>query len=130
MYRIYKRENNEIIMIVRWVLTELFGALFIVLIGIYLYFKLIIFNYWRRKGVPYEEPMFPAGNITDAILNKKSIRKLSFSFIGFKKKSSIILYYFKTFLVIILQPIFSEIFTPNTICFLLSEHIRFSNELS
>lgn len=68
-------------MIVRWILTELFGALLIILIGIYLYFKLIVFNYWRRKGVPYEEPTFPTGNITDAILNKKSIRKLSFSFI-------------------------------------------------
>ncbi|XP_047354943.1 uncharacterized protein LOC124951156 [Vespa velutina] len=63
-------------MMSEWILLELFGALFIIIIGIYFYFKLIVFNFWRRKSVPYEEPTFPAGNITDAILNKKSIPEI------------------------------------------------------
>lgn len=63
-----------------WILSQLFGALFLIVITIYLYFKLIAFNFWKKKGVPYEEPTFPAGNISDSILNKKSIGKLSFIF--------------------------------------------------
>lgn len=63
-----------------WILSELFGFVFLIVITIYLYFKLIAFNFWRRKGVPYEEPTFPGGNINDTIFNKKSIGKLSYIF--------------------------------------------------
>lgn len=30
--------------------------------AIYIYFK-HAFNYWRSRGIPFEEPMFPFGNI-------------------------------------------------------------------
>ncbi|KAL2713807.1 putative cytochrome P450 6a14 [Vespula squamosa] len=56
-----------------WILSELFGALLFIGITIYMYFKLIAFNFWRRRGVPYEEPTFPGGNINDTIFNKKSL---------------------------------------------------------
>ncbi|KAL2713806.1 cytochrome P450 6a2-like [Vespula squamosa] len=73
-------------MIVQWILLKLFGVLFLIIIGLYLYFKLIVFNFWRRKGVLYEEPTFPTGNITAAIFNKKSIHNI-FEEIYIKHKS-------------------------------------------
>lgn len=72
-------------MIVEWILLKLFGVLFFMIIGLYLYFKLIVFNFWRRKGVLYEKPTFPTGNIATAIFNKKSIRKLIYFYSSFKK---------------------------------------------
>ncbi|KAI4493134.1 hypothetical protein M0802_009684 [Mischocyttarus mexicanus] len=60
-------------MTISWLLSELLGVIFIVIIGIYLYFKLIVFNYWKKRGIPYEEPTFPAGNLTELILEKKTV---------------------------------------------------------
>ena len=47
---------------------ELISAIFFVLISlltiIYAYFK-YSFQYWKWKGVPYDEPSFPYGNIKE-----------------------------------------------------------------
>ncbi|KAK2589109.1 hypothetical protein KPH14_001935 [Odynerus spinipes] len=60
-------------MTIGWILSELFGALFLVVSCAYLYYKLIVFNFWRKKGVPYEEPSFPIGNINETVFDRKSI---------------------------------------------------------
>ncbi|XP_043496163.1 probable cytochrome P450 6a14 [Polistes fuscatus] len=73
-------------MINGWVLSELIGALFFIVTGTYLYFKLIVINFWNNKNVPYEEPTFPAGNLTEVILNKKTIGDV-FGEIYLKNKS-------------------------------------------
>lgn len=39
---------------------------------IYFYFKWA-FSYWKRRGVPYSEPIFPYGNIREPIMNLMSM---------------------------------------------------------
>ncbi|PSN38879.1 hypothetical protein C0J52_18964 [Blattella germanica] len=59
---------SDTILYVLFVLAASFMGLFLVL---YAYFK-YSFTYWKRKGVVYPEPSFPFGNLTDALLMKKS----------------------------------------------------------
>lgn len=54
-------------------LTELIGVFIIVLSIVYIYYKYVIFNFWRKKGVFYVEPIVPAGNLTALVTGKLSI---------------------------------------------------------
>jgi cytochrome P450 family 6 len=55
--------------------------------GLYWYYTMI-FNYWKKKGVHYMEPMIIFGNIKDRILFRKSfhefVRDLYMTFDGHK----------------------------------------------
>lgn len=48
-------------------------AVLITFIGIiYVYVK-YAFSYWQRKGIPYIEPKFPFGNLTDSLTQRSSL---------------------------------------------------------
>ncbi|XP_072764118.1 probable cytochrome P450 6a14 isoform X1 [Anoplolepis gracilipes] len=55
------------------VLVELIAIFIAVLIVIYIYYKYVVFNYWRKKGVFYVEPVVPTGNIGSLVASKISI---------------------------------------------------------
>ncbi|XP_011875039.1 PREDICTED: probable cytochrome P450 6a14 isoform X2 [Vollenhovia emeryi] len=55
------------------VLVELIGASVVALSIVYLYYKFVIFNFWRKRGVFYLEPVVPTGNITNLILGKVQV---------------------------------------------------------
>ncbi|XP_043482165.1 probable cytochrome P450 6a14 [Leptopilina heterotoma] len=52
---------------------EFFGVVTVVLLGVYLYFKLFIYNYWEKNGVQYIKPIVPVGNILNAVIGKQHI---------------------------------------------------------
>jgi cytochrome P450 family 6 len=41
-----------------------------ILAGVYIFFKWS-FTYWKKRNVPYIEPIFPFGNFKDMILTRK-----------------------------------------------------------
>ncbi|XP_032662725.1 probable cytochrome P450 6a14 isoform X2 [Odontomachus brunneus] len=48
-------------------------GIFIVALALgYIYYKYVIFNFWRKKGVFYLEPVVPTGNVNDFIAGKIS----------------------------------------------------------
>lgn len=48
----------------------LFFVIF-VLLCVYAYFKFVAFSYWKKLGVPYDEPIVPFGSINvNAFLKK------------------------------------------------------------
>lgn len=51
------------------------GASIVALILSYIYYKYVIFDFWRKKGVFYIEPIVPTGNITDFITGRISAGK-------------------------------------------------------
>lgn len=50
----------------------LVSLLVTLLVTAYLYVK-NTFSYWKRREIPYKEPSFPFGNLTDLFMGKKSI---------------------------------------------------------
>ncbi|PSN38878.1 hypothetical protein C0J52_18965 [Blattella germanica] len=53
------------------------GALIVVLLlAIYIRFKKA-FTYWKKKNVPYIEPIFPFGNFADAVLVRRSFAEMN-----------------------------------------------------
>lgn len=57
-------------------LAELIGIFIIALSVVYIYYKYVLFNYWRKKGVFYIEPTVPAGNLTAYVTGKLSVGEL------------------------------------------------------
>ncbi|XP_011705562.1 PREDICTED: probable cytochrome P450 6a20 [Wasmannia auropunctata] len=55
------------------VLTELIGTVILALSIVYIYYKYVIFNFWRKKGVFYVEPVVPTGNVTALITGKVQV---------------------------------------------------------
>ncbi|XP_071576390.1 probable cytochrome P450 6a14 [Temnothorax nylanderi] len=55
---------------------ELIGVLTIALSVVYIYYKYVLFNFWRKKGIFYVEPVVPAGNLTDFVTGKLSVGEL------------------------------------------------------
>ncbi|XP_024936351.1 probable cytochrome P450 6a14 [Cephus cinctus] len=59
------------------VLSDIWDLKFYLLAGaigaIYLYVKLVIFKYFDRRGIPYERPTFPFGNVSGVFRGKMSI---------------------------------------------------------
>lgn len=55
------------------VLVELIGASIVFLSIVYIYYKFVIFNFWRKRGVFYVEPVVPTGNVTDLITGKVQV---------------------------------------------------------
>lgn len=47
------------------VFLYLIGAVFIVLVALYIYFQ-FQFGYWKRRNVPHAKPSFPFGNLQGA----------------------------------------------------------------
>ncbi|XP_019885509.2 cytochrome P450 6k1 [Camponotus floridanus] len=54
-------------------IAELIGIFIVVLIIVYTYYKYVLFNYWRKRGIFYIEPVVPTGNIGDIVTKKKTI---------------------------------------------------------
>ncbi|XP_029670025.1 probable cytochrome P450 6a20 [Formica exsecta] len=57
-------------------LAELIGVFIITLSVVYIYYKYVLLNYWRKKGVFYVEPTVPAGNLTPYVTGKVSVGEL------------------------------------------------------
>ncbi|XP_076277121.1 putative cytochrome P450 6a13 [Lasioglossum baleicum] len=55
-----------------WMLTEIVGALILIITGLYIYYKLFVFTFWRKKGVYNVEPTFPTGNMLPLLTGKLS----------------------------------------------------------
>ncbi|XP_039312723.1 cytochrome P450 6k1-like [Solenopsis invicta] len=55
------------------VLVELIGAFIVVLSIVYIYYKYVIFNFWRKRGVFYIEPVVPTGNVTPLVTGKTQV---------------------------------------------------------
>ncbi|XP_072764620.1 uncharacterized protein [Anoplolepis gracilipes] len=55
------------------VLAKLIITFIAALIIIYTYFKYVLFNYWRKRGVFYIDPVVPTGNIGSLVTKKVSI---------------------------------------------------------
>ncbi|XP_043497387.1 cytochrome P450 6k1-like [Polistes fuscatus] len=72
-------------MAISWILSELIYVLIFIIIGTYLYYKIYVFNFWSKRGVPYVKPMFPVGNFLDVILERKIFGEI-FAEIYFKYK--------------------------------------------
>ena len=53
-------------------LLEVGTLLSFILAAVYIYFKWS-FTYWKKRHVPYTEPIFPFGNFIDMVLTRKSI---------------------------------------------------------
>ncbi|XP_011706828.1 PREDICTED: cytochrome P450 6k1-like [Wasmannia auropunctata] len=52
------------------VFAELIGAFIVALSILYIYYKFVIFNFWRKRGVFYVEPVVPTGNVTAVVTGK------------------------------------------------------------
>lgn len=37
----------------------------------YLYFKVVVYSYWKRHGVPHAKPLIPLGNLSKDFFMKK-----------------------------------------------------------
>lgn len=48
------------------------GVSIVALVLGYIYYKYVIFNFWRKKGVFCVEPVVPTGNVTDFVTGKIS----------------------------------------------------------
>ena len=57
------------------VLAEIIGAIVVVLSIVYIYYKYVIFNFWRKRGVFYVEPVVPTGNITPLVTERAQVGK-------------------------------------------------------
>lgn len=57
--------------------NKIYITVLFLLIIIYLYFKLIIYSYWKNHNVPHEKPTVPLGTISGKfVLKKITIGKL------------------------------------------------------
>lgn len=48
----------------------------VALSAIYLYMRVVVFGYWKRRNIPFLEPSFPFGNIFDLLCQKVSIGEM------------------------------------------------------
>ncbi|XP_033219776.1 probable cytochrome P450 6d4 isoform X2 [Belonocnema kinseyi] len=60
-------------MIFSEILPKILGLLIVFLSIAYLYFKFILYSYWKRKNVPFEEPCVPFGSIGKIIQGKDNL---------------------------------------------------------
>lgn len=51
------------------------GISVIALTIVYIYYKYVLFNFWRKLGVFYIEPVVPTGNVTDYVIGKIAVGK-------------------------------------------------------
>jgi len=54
---------------------ELIGALIAALTVVYIYYKYVLFNFWRKKDIFYVEPVVPTGNLTAFVTGKLCVGK-------------------------------------------------------
>ncbi|XP_020281102.1 probable cytochrome P450 6a14 [Pseudomyrmex gracilis] len=57
-------------------LIGLITAIVVALCSVYIYYKFVVFTFWRKKGVFYIDPVVPAGNVTSLIIGKISVGEL------------------------------------------------------
>lgn len=59
-----------------WFFIKLIIYTGIIIAGIYMYFKKILYSYWEKRGISYLEPTVPLGNLTQHFMGKISIGML------------------------------------------------------
>ncbi|XP_014488133.1 PREDICTED: probable cytochrome P450 6a14 [Dinoponera quadriceps] len=52
------------------------GTFIVALTLVYIYYKYVLFNFWRKRGIFYVEPVIPTGNVTDLVIGKMTIGEL------------------------------------------------------
>ncbi|XP_078043581.1 cytochrome P450 6k1 isoform X2 [Augochlora pura] len=55
-----------------WMISEIFGATILVISALYIYYKIYVFAFWRKKGVYNVEPTFLTGNMMPLLTGKIS----------------------------------------------------------
>ncbi|XP_077266102.1 cytochrome P450 6k1-like isoform X1 [Temnothorax americanus] len=87
----------------------------IALSALYIYYKFVIFNFWRRRNVFYIEPVVPTGNITNFITGKQQIGVfLQNSYMKYKEHRAIGMYaFFKPYLMIADPDLIREVLIKN-----------------
>ncbi|XP_015182412.1 PREDICTED: probable cytochrome P450 6a14 [Polistes dominula] len=63
-------------MAIYWILSELIYILIFIIIGIYLYYKFYICNYWSKRGIPFEKPKYFIEKILDIVCNRKTFGEI------------------------------------------------------
>jgi len=56
-------------------LVALIGIFVLFFSAFYIYYKYVLFKFWRKRGVPYIEPIVPTGNATAFVMGKQSAGK-------------------------------------------------------
>jgi len=56
-------------------LMELIAIFLLFLSAFYIYYRYVLFNFWRKRGVFYVEPIVPTGNATAFVMGKQSAGK-------------------------------------------------------
>nr|XP_033341784.1 cytochrome P450 6k1-like [Megalopta genalis] len=55
-----------------WMISEIFGATILLISALYIYYKLYVFAFWRKKGVYNVEPTFLTGHMMPLLTGKIS----------------------------------------------------------
>ncbi|KAL6448753.1 hypothetical protein ACFW04_000513 [Cataglyphis niger] len=94
-------------------LMELIGIFIVVLIIVYTYYKYVLFNFWRKRGVFYVEPTVPTGNIGALVTKKVSIGEFFHDiYVKYKEHRAFGIYtFFKPNLVIADPDLIREVLT-------------------
>ena len=58
---------------------KVFSGVIVALVGLYLYFKLVLYSYWKKNGVVYVKPTIPTGNLMNVVRGKTHMGKLVMS---------------------------------------------------
>ena len=58
-----------------WMISEILGAVILVITGLYIYYKFYVYNFWRKRNISYMEPTFLIGNIMPLITGKVAFAK-------------------------------------------------------
>ncbi|KAL6448742.1 hypothetical protein ACFW04_000513 [Cataglyphis niger] len=92
---------------------ELIGIFIVVLIIVYTYYKYVLFNFWRKRGVFYVEPTVPTGNIGALVTKKVSIGEFFHDiYVKYKEHRAFGIYtFFKPNLVIADPDLIREVLT-------------------
>lgn len=56
--------------------SDIIAGIVVIVGAVYVYMKLVVFQYWKRRGVPAFETSFPFGNFAPVLLQKLSIGEL------------------------------------------------------
>ncbi|XP_020281104.1 probable cytochrome P450 6a14 [Pseudomyrmex gracilis] len=83
-------------------LVGLITALVVALCSVYMYYKFVVFTFWRKKGVFYIEPVVPVGNVASLVIGKVSVGEFfSNAYLKYKDHRAFGMYtFFKPNLVI------------------------------
>ncbi|XP_043258935.1 probable cytochrome P450 6a20 [Colletes gigas] len=56
-----------------WLMSEILGVAFLIIAGLYIYYKLFVFNFWRKKDIFSMKATFPTGNMLPLVIGTTSL---------------------------------------------------------